>query len=125
RLTAADVPAIRAAYDTEYSRFYDRPVPGSDVEIMSYAVAVATDADDPPASAMAPQASAPAPSRSQRVRDSVTGAEADWAVYDRAALAPGATLAGPAIIAEDETSTLVGIGWTAHVTAQGYIELVR
>jgi N-methylhydantoinase A/oxoprolinase/acetone carboxylase beta subunit len=40
-------------------------------------------------------------------------------------LAPGAVLAGPAIVAEDETSTLVGAGWTASVTAQGYIELVR
>ncbi len=28
-LVAADVAAIRASYDTEYSRFYDRPVPGS------------------------------------------------------------------------------------------------
>ena len=44
------MPAIRAAYDDEYTRFYDRPVPGSDVEIMSYAVCVATVADgDPPA----------------------------------------------------------------------------
>ena len=30
---------IRAAYDTNTRSFYDRPVPGSDVEIMSYAVA--------------------------------------------------------------------------------------
>ena len=50
RLTAADVPAIRAAYDDEYTRFYNRPVPGSDVEILSYAVSVATVAhDEPPA----------------------------------------------------------------------------
>ena len=41
-LGADDVPQIRAAYDAEYTRFYDRPVPGSDVEIMSYAVVVAT-----------------------------------------------------------------------------------
>src|SRR6202034_3214514 len=41
-----NVPELRAAYDTEYTRFYDRPVPGSDVEIMSYAVVVATVADD-------------------------------------------------------------------------------
>ena len=44
-----DVPQIRAAYDTEYTRFYDRPVPGSDVEIMSYAVVVATIPHDEPA----------------------------------------------------------------------------
>ena len=52
-LLAADVPEIRAAYDREYTRFYDRPVPGSDVEILSYAVVVSTiaDAPKPPASA--------------------------------------------------------------------------
>jgi N-methylhydantoinase A len=31
---------------------------------------------------------------------------------------------GPAIIAEDETSTLIGPGWTARMNALGYIELV-
>ncbi len=39
---ASDLPAIRAAYDAAYSQFYDRPVPGSDVEIMSFSVEVAT-----------------------------------------------------------------------------------
>lgn len=124
-LVAADVAAIRAAYDVEYSRFYDRPVPGSDVEIMSYAVVVATVAEAAPAVAAAPGRSVATAVRVQRVRDSVTGEVADWAIYDRASLAPGAVLAGPAIVAEDETSTLVGAGWTASVTAQGYIELVR
>jgi len=125
RLGEADVAALRAAYDAEYSRFYDRPVPGSDVEIMSYAVVVATVAEVAAPVAMAAQASTQAPARSQRVRDSVTGEEAEWAIFDRAGLAAGATLRGPAIIAEDETSTLVGAGWTASITAQGYIELVR
>jgi N-methylhydantoinase A len=125
RLDEADVAAIRAAYDVEYSRFYDRPVPGSDVEIMSYAVVVATVAEAASASGMAAQASVAVAARSQVVRDSVTGAEAAWAIFDRAALSPGARLSGPAIIAEDETSTLVGAGWSASITAQGYIELVR
>ena len=41
------------AYDTEYTRFYDRPVPGSDVEIMSYAVVVATVPQDDPGTPVA------------------------------------------------------------------------
>ena len=40
-LTDADVRDIRAAYDAEYTRFYDRPVPGSEVEILSFAVTIA------------------------------------------------------------------------------------
>ena len=124
-LVEADVAAIRAAYDTEYSRFFDRPVPGSDVEIMSYAVVVATIADETSAPSAPGAARAAVPVRHQLVRDTVTGEEADWAIHDRAGLVPGATLSGPAIIAEDETSTLVGPGWTAAVNGFGYIELTR
>jgi len=124
-LVAADVTAIRASYDREYSRFYDRPVPGSDVEVMSFAVTVATvvDAVEP----VADVADAPPPPaiRVQQVRDTVTGEVAPWAVYDRAAMAPGATVPGPCIVAEAETSTLVGPGWTCRMDGLGYLDLVQ
>ena len=124
-LAAADVPAIRAAYDAEYTRFYDRPVPGSDVEVMSYAVTVAT--LPPTSAAPSPEASAyqAEPARTQTVRDTATGAVADWAIYERDGLNPGARFTGPAIVAEAETSTLVGPGWSGRITAEGYIELIR
>jgi len=59
------------------------------------------------------------------VRDTVTGEVADWAVYDRAAMAPGAKVPGPCIIAEAETSTLVGPGWTCRMDSLGYLDLLR
>ncbi len=124
-LTEADVAEIRAAYDTEYSRFFDRPVPGSDVEIMSYAVVVATIPAARTAVRTAAGDAATTPVRHQQVRDTITGDVAPWAIYDRASLTPGARLNGPAIIAEDETSTLVGYGWTAEINGFGYIELKR
>ena len=120
-LADPDVAGLRAAFDREYARFYDRPVPGSDVEVMSYAVTVAT-MPDPVPPAIAPEA-IPAPPRHQAVRDTATGTIADWAVHDRAALAAGAVVAGPAIIAEAETSTLVGPGWHARVDPRGYLDL--
>jgi len=125
-LTHADVAAVRARYDTEYTKFYDRPVPGSDVEIMSYAVVVATVVDDDGTSlageVVGSDAAAPA---TRMVRDTTTGEVGAWSVYDRIALTPGARLAGPAIIAEEETSTLVGPEWSATVNSLGYIELTR
>jgi N-methylhydantoinase A len=124
-----DVPVIRAAYDTEYTRFYDRPVPGSDVEIMSYAVVVATVPQDEPGvpvvgndAVFAPNAK---PARTQQVRDTATGEISPWSVFDRTELAPGVRIPGPAIIAEDETSTLVSRGWNATVNGLGYIELTQ
>jgi N-methylhydantoinase A len=122
-LREADVERLRAAFDTAYARFYDRPVPGSDVEVMSYAVTVATSAD-PGAIPPPPPPSASAPRR-QHVRDTATGEEAEWAVHDRSALTPGASIHGPAIIAEDETSTLIGPSWTATVDPRSYLDLRR
>ena len=124
-----DVASIRAAYDTQYTRFYDRPVPGSDVEIMSYAVLVATvpkdDAGKPVAGDDAVFVPDVVPARTQLVRDTTTGEVSPWSVHDRAALAPGVHIVGPAIVAEDETSTLVCQGWRATINGLGYIELTQ
>ena len=126
-LGAEDVALIRDRYDTEYARFFDRPVPGSDVEIMSYAVVVTTVTKD-----VAPTArpddlftTEAVPARTQLVRDTTTGAVSPWAIHDRASLVPWASIAGPAIVAEDETSTLIGPGWTAVVNGLGYLEITR
>ena len=124
-LTADDAPAIRAAYDAEYTRFYDRPVPGSEVEVMSFAVTLATLPPPQPPRRSEPSAWRAEPARTRKVRDTATGAEADWAIYDRASLGPGASFDGPAIVAEAETSTLLGAGWRGRVTAEGHIELIR
>jgi N-methylhydantoinase A len=124
-LTEQDVREIRALYDSEYSRFYDRPVPGSDVEILSFAVTVRTvEAHVEPAAAVA-NAPAPSPIRVQMVRDTATGEVAEWQVYEREAMRPGATVAGPAIISEAETSTLIGPGWICRMDGLGYLDLTQ
>jgi N-methylhydantoinase A len=126
RLLNADVADLRAAYDTEYSRFYDRPVPGSDVEIMSFAVIVATVPEALPDTEMPDDPAMPdLPARTQAVRDTATGLVAQWEIHERIAMGQGRRLLGPAIITEDETSTLVSPGWTATLNAQNCIELTH
>jgi len=125
-LTPDDVATVRARYDEEYTNFYDRPVPGSDVEIMGYAVVVATVTEAAVIATAVPVAELQAaPNGTRLVRDTATGEVTLWSVYDRTALAPGTRITGPAVIAEDETSTLVGPGWTATVDAMRYIDLHR
>ena len=46
-------------------------------------------------------------------------------VYRRERLEPGAELAGPAAITEDETTTVVQSGFTARINALGYIVMHR
>jgi N-methylhydantoinase A len=124
-LTEDDVATIRAAYDAEYTKFYNRPVPGSDIEVMSYAVTVATVAPAAYETAAEPALHDAAAAGTRKVLDTATGVVSDWRVYERAALAPGACFDGPAIVTEAETSTLVGPGWTGRITGEGYIELRR
>lgn len=40
-------------------------------------------------------------------------------VYDRAAMAPGFTFAGPAIVEQPDTTTLVEPGWHGMIDAGG------
>jgi N-methylhydantoinase A len=128
-LQIEDVAELRAAYDVQYTKFYDRPVPGSDVEILSYAVQVSAVPGPSEERARPIDGSLPAGRvRSMgtlSVRDTSTAEVSPWPVFDRGALEHRARFEGPAIIAEDETSTLVGPGWTATVNALGYIEMVR
>jgi N-methylhydantoinase A len=124
-LSAADVSTIHAAYEQEYAKFFDRPVPGSDVEVMSFAVVLTT--ATPPVAITPPVTNftEPQSSQTQLVRDTSSGATSLWAVYDRTAMTPGDRISGPAIISEDETSTLVGPGWQAFVNNLRYLEIVQ
>ena len=125
QLSAADVPEIHIAYEREYMKFFDRPVPGSDVEVMSFAVVLTTSVQPPATARPITNFTDARPARALIVRDTATGESSPWAVFDRVDLPPGAKLSGPAIICENETSTLVGPGWNASVNRFGYLEMMR
>jgi N-methylhydantoinase A len=62
---------------------------------------------------------------SRTVFDPVAGKRENIPQVDRAALAPGARLAGPALVAEPQTTTLVPRGWSCRVTAASHLLLER
>ncbi len=67
----------------------------------------------------------PKPLSRRAVFDPDSGEFIDVPIYWRADLAPGARIAGPAVIAEDETSTVVSADFDARIDRFGYIELKR
>ena len=71
------------------------------------------------------QPSEPRPRGRRAVFDPDTGEFADVPIFWRPDLAPGARIAGPAVIAEDETSTVVSPRFDARIDRFGYIELTR
>jgi N-methylhydantoinase A len=46
-------------------------------------------------------------------------------IYDRVAMAPGLVFAGPAIVEQIDTTTLIAPGWTGRVADNGALILVR
>ncbi|MBI4182661.1 MAG: hydantoinase/oxoprolinase family protein [Proteobacteria bacterium] len=124
-LEPGDVKAVlQQAYDAEYRRLYNRLIPGSDVEVMSWSLQVST-LPDTVSPAPAPKRTyEPKPVAHWKVFDTVKGEFQKVAIYERTRLEPGARVKGPAIITEDETSTVVGTAFEATVDTLGYIELV-
>jgi N-methylhydantoinase A len=123
---ASDAGEIVAAFEEAYRRLYSRIIPGVEVEVLSWVVLVSTPAPvndaGPPAH---PPAFAAIPARKRPVFDPETAEFVEVAIYERAALSPGATLNGPAVVIEDETSTVIGRNFDARINSFGYIELLR
>jgi N-methylhydantoinase A len=121
-----DAGELLAAFETAYRRLYSRIIPGVEVEVLSWVLLlsgpVPADAGEPPSE---PPRYAPQPARRRAVFDADTADFVDVPIYERAALVPGAFIAGPAVIVEDETSTLVSPAFDARIDAYGYIELTR
>jgi N-methylhydantoinase A len=59
------------------------------------------------------------------VFDPQAGEFQDVPIYWRGDLEPGARIGGPAVIAEDDTSTVVSPLFEARIDRFGYIELIR
>ena len=121
-----DAGELLAAFETAYRRLYSRIIPGVEVEVLSWVVLlsgpVPADAAEPPPE---PPRYTPQPARRRAVFDADTADFIDVPIYERAALVPGAFIAGPAVIVEDETSTLVSPAFDARIDVHGYIELTR
>jgi N-methylhydantoinase A len=124
-LTAADAAALREVFETEYTALFARPIPGAAIEALSWSVLVSTEARLPEPAAPVKNGAAAAASGRRAFFDGRAGGTVDVPLYRRETLVPGAVLAGPAVIAEDETSTFVSAGFTAHVDAAGCIVMER
>ena len=124
-LEAADVTALQADFDAAYIRLYGRTIPNLDVEVLSWTLTVKTVVAEPnPATAATPQP-APTPRRVREIFDSATEKTVEAPVYARADLKPGATVPGPALIVEDQTTPVVSSAFEVGVNSLGYIVLTR
>jgi N-methylhydantoinase A len=124
-LTAADRSTIRELFEAVYRRLYSRAIPGVEIEILSWVVAVSAPSEGQLGAPTRERASKPKPVSRRPIFDPHTGEFEEVDIYRRPDLAPGAHISGPAVIAEDETSTVVSPLFDARIDRFGYIELTR
>ena len=143
-LAAGDGGTLAEAFDAEYARLYGRTIPGQEREVLSWTLTVAARKPTPPPSPEGEGAAAPgAPPRpggpasgngpgegpdstaraGRRLFDPILADYVDAAVHRREELAPEAALAGPAVIVENQTTTVVPDGFRATVNPFGYLVL--
>jgi 5-oxoprolinase (ATP-hydrolysing) len=72
-----------------------------------------------------PDAPGPLPEPARMTRFHSGGAQHDAAIYTRQQLAPGHTIAGPAIVIEPHQTVVVEDGWRAQITARNHLLLGR
>jgi len=121
-----DASILQNAFEEAYRRLYSRVIPGVEVEVLSWVLLLSAPVPSETAAAMpAPTSYSPRPARVRPVFDLETGEFVDVAIHERRDLRPGAFIPGPAVIVEDETSTVVSRLFNAQIDAFGYIELTR
>ena len=120
-----DAGVVRAAFEAAYEGLYGRIIPKLDLEIVSWSVEVTT-VPEAPARPPPPPPAPPPPARGTRpVLDPGTGETVEAAVYRRAEFAPGASVDGPALIVETDTTAVVSTAFAASVDALGTIVMER
>ena len=120
-----DVPALAEYFEQEYRRLFARHIPDARVEILSWSVLVSTEETAETLLPAVTPIAGPEPVAARQVFDAQLSKMICVPIVKRSDLQAGATVSGPAIIAEDNTSTLVTATFDAQLDAGGGLVLTR
>ncbi len=124
-LTGEDGALLEEWFTEAYSNLFSRSIPNLGVEVLNWTLSLATDREGAEFVKDKTERYGPKPEATRRLFDPASGAWIEAGVYARADLPPGAEIAGPAVIVEDETTTLVTNGFGASVNALGQIVMTK
>jgi len=117
---------LLAAFEAVYVGLYGQTIPGQDVEIISWTLSLTVPNKVTARSVETISNGAkPSPIASQSMFDPGLSKSSQVPIYDRATLQPGDRIAGPALIAEDQTTTVVTEAYDLSVNSLGYLVLNR
>ena len=112
---------LRVAFEKEYHRLYERTIPGLEVEILTWSLLVTTLRQDVKVNPEGLETYEPKPLGKRTLMDAERGEFEEVSFYHRSSLNPGAAIDGPAVIIENDTSTVVSKRFRAQVIRSDYI----
>ena len=116
---------LLTAFVKAYEAFFGRAIDGLTIEAVSWSVRVSSVRDAPRTVEPAGAAEPLAVSGIRLVHDGAAGTTVATALYERSALSAGDTVNGPALITEDQTTTVVGSQHTAVVQPDLTLRIAR
>ena len=124
-LRAGDAAKMRAEYESRYEQQFGLRIADVPVEFLTWSVSVSTKPKKEKIEITKQKKSTPASDKKQKVFDPVAGKIEAIPVHERKDLLPGMHFAGPALIVEPQTTTLVPRGWRCSVAVAGHLFLER
>jgi N-methylhydantoinase A len=125
KLTMADGTRLKASFENLYEQVYGLRIPNQAVEAITWSVTVSSKPQSPKRAGRTLNRTVAKPKHRRLIYDPALGKLVSAPVYWRFDMAAGTTLKGPAIIAENETSTIVGANFRARINSLGYIVMER
>jgi N-methylhydantoinase A len=124
-LNNSDGAKLKAAFEQTYASIYGLTIPNQQAEAITWSLTCSSRVGKPAAAKAAAKRKTIKPLRTRKIYDAAHGRLANAPVYWRFDLKPGMSLKGPAIIAEHETSTIVGANFNAKINSLGYIVMEK
>ncbi|MGE0408936.1 MAG: hydantoinase/oxoprolinase family protein, partial [Amphiplicatus sp.] len=116
---------LAALFEDAYRALYGRTIPGMEIEALTFALTLSGAKPPAPAAMASKAARRAAPTSRREAFDAPLGRRLSYGVFEREALAAGAEIDGPALIVEDQTTTVVTSVFKARVDALGHLILER
>jgi N-methylhydantoinase A len=125
KLKRKDTRVLHRVFEEHYYTHFSRVIPDGEVEILNWSLSVSTLPPEPVAARRPRALKPPKPQSYRAMLEPETGDYHRIPVYRRFDLKPGTRVQGPAVIAENETSTVVTPAFDATINSLGYIVLER
>ena len=116
---------LRASFEKTYEALYGRTIPSMPIEALTWSLSLSGPAPQAETKTAPGEKHSVTASEQHSVFDPVREERLPYSVLEREGLKPGDVFEGPALIVENQTTTVVTSGYDGEVEAYGNIVLTR